>query len=211
MATEYLKSSYKGTLRTVAGVNVAVFWGVIVSAADFSVVTAIVDSISVKDSVVGMIAPVAVFLLNGSLSADMKARIVYLRWRDPLPGSRAFSIHLAQESRADPHRLARRWGPFPTSPIDQNRLWYHIFKSVDTELEIHEAHRDSLQSRDLAGFGFLFLLLFGAGTTFGTAEWTTKCVYLAALVAQCAATIVAARSYGIRLVRTTLAIASQAA
>ena len=211
MAKEYLKSSYKRTLRTVAGVNVAVFWGVVVSAADFSAVTAIVGSVSVKDSVVGMVAPIAVFLLNGWLSADMKARIVYLRWRDPLPGSRAFSIHLPRESRADPGRLAHRWGPFPTSAIDQNRLWYRIFKSVDTELEIHEAHRDSLLSRDLAGFGFLFLLLFGPGTAFGAAEWTTKGVYLAALVAQCAGAIVAARSYGIRLVRTTLAIASQAA
>ena len=211
MAKEYLKGSYKGTLRTFAGVNVAVFWGVIVSAADFSAATAILDAMSVKDSVVGMVAPIAVFLLNGWLSADMKARIVYLRWRNPLPGSRAFSTHLDRETRADRSRLAHRWGPFPADPADQNRLRYDIFKSVETELEVHEAHRDSLLSRDLAGFGFLFFLLFGTGTAFGAADATTKGVYLAALVAQCLATIVAARTYGFRLVRTTLAIASKAA
>ncbi len=46
MAKEYLKGSYKPTLRIFAGANVAVFWGVVVSAADFSAVTAIFDSIS---------------------------------------------------------------------------------------------------------------------------------------------------------------------
>ena len=207
MTKEYLKDSYKGTLRTVAGINVAVFWVVIASAADLSAVTAILDSMSLKDHLVGLLAPITVFLLNGWLSADMKARIVYLRWRDPLPGCRAFSVHLTHESRADPRRLAHRWGRFPVNPADQNRLWYRMFKSV----EVQEAHRDSLLSRDLAGFAFLFLVILGAGTAFGAAEWTTKGLYLAALVAQCVATIVAARSYGVRLVRTTMAIASQSA
>ena len=209
MTKEYLKDSYKGTLNSFAGVNVAVFWGIVISASDFSTVAALVGSISVKDSIVGLVAPISVFLLNGWLSADMKARIVYLRAYYPLPGSRAFSVHLLREARADAEYLARRWGPFPTDPAAQNTLWYRIFKSVDGELEVHEAHRDSLLSRDLTGFSFLFLLLFGTGTAFGAAEWTTKGTYLAALVAQYAATGAAARTYGFRLVRTTLAIASQ--
>ena len=211
MTKEYLKSGNKGALRAFATVNVAVFWAVIVSGADFSTVAAITDSISTKDSFVGMFAPIAVFLLNGWLSADMKARIVYLRWRDPLPGSRAFSIHLRREPRADPARLADRWGQFPTGATDQNRLWYRMFKSIETKLEIHEAHRDSLLSRDLAGFAFLFVILFVPGIAFGAAESTTKSVYAATLVGQCVAAIVAARSYGVRLVRATLAIASQTA
>ena len=211
MKKEYLKASYKGTLRTIVALNIAVFWGVVVSAADFSTVAGIVNSLSAKDGVVGMLAPIAVFVLNGWLSADMKARIVYLRYRDPLPGCRAFSVHLAHEARADPERLARRWGPLPTGPADQNRLWYRMFKSVEGELEVREAHRDSLLSRDLAGFGFLFLLLLGSGTAFGDADWATKGFYVAAVVAQCVGTVIAARTYGVRFVRTTLALASQAA
>ena len=86
-----------------------------------------------------------------------------------------------------------------------------MFKSVETELEVHEAHRNSLLSRDLAGFAFLFLLILGARTAFGAAAWMTKGLYLAALVVQCVATIIAARTYGVRLVRTTMAIASRSA
>ena len=211
MTKEYLKGSYKGTLWIIAALNVAVFWVVVVSAADFSTVGAVLNSLTAKDSAVGMIAPVAVFVLNGWLSADTKAVIVHLRYRHALPGCRAFSLHLPREARADPQGLAHRWGPFPTDPVEQNRLWYRMFKSVEGEIEVHEAHRDSLLSRDLAGFAVIFLLLFGIGTAVGTAEWSTKGWYLAALSAQCGGTIAAARTYGIRLVRTTLALASQAA
>ena len=96
--TEYLKGSYKWQLRTVTVVNVAVFWSVVISGADFSAISDLLSSVSINDGIVGLIAPIATFILDGLLSADAKARITYWRYNHPLPGSRAFSEHLDKEA-----------------------------------------------------------------------------------------------------------------
>ena len=209
MNTEYLKNSYKWRLRTVAVLNVAVFWGVVVSRADFSAIGALLSSISIEDGIVGLIAPIATFVLDGLLSADAKARVVYWRCRHPLPGSRAFSEHLGKEARADPARLAQQWGAFPADPVEQNRLWYRIYKSVEQEIRVYEAHRAWLFSRDLAAYAVLFLAIFGIVTLISDAPWTIAGWYLVGLAVQCLAVMIAARTYGVRFVRTVLAIASQ--
>ena len=208
MSKTYLKRN-RPSLWTFVAVNIAAFWGIVVWGADFSAIETAWASLSAKDGVAVMLAPVVVFVFNGLLPADAKARIVYLRWRNPLPGCRAFSVHLPAEVRADPQRLAERWGPFPTDAASQNQLWYDILKSVESELEVREAYRDSLLSRDLAAFAFLFLLLLGCASVLSGAAWAVKGVYLACLLAQCVGTVAAARNYGVRFVRTTLAVGSR--
>ena len=90
--------------------------------------------------------------LAGLLSADAKSRLVYWRYGHPLPCSHAFSEHLRKETRADPGRLVEQWGPLPTAPDQQKRLWYRIYKSTDHEIRVHEAYRAWLFSRDLAAY-----------------------------------------------------------
>ena len=82
-------------------INVAAFSVVIISDGDFSTFRNLLSSMSIKDGLLGLTAPIAAFILDGLLSADAKARIVYCRYRHPLPGSRAFSVHLLNEARAD--------------------------------------------------------------------------------------------------------------
>lgn len=188
--------------------NVAVFWGVVISRADFSAMGELLSSLSIEDGIIGIVAPVATFILNGLVSADYKARIVYWRYRHPLPGSRAFSVHLERETRADPDRLARRWGPLPSRPAEENRLWYRIYKSVDKDLGIHEAHRAWLFSRDLTACVLLFFGLFGVSTLISDVPSETTGWYLVVLVAQYLVVMIAARNYGVRFVRTVLAVAS---
>jgi hypothetical protein len=47
---------------------------------------------------------VLVGVANAQLTGDAKARIVFFRWRDPLPGSEAFTRHAI----ADPRMTYRR-------------------------------------------------------------------------------------------------------
>ena len=188
--------------------NIAIFCGVVVSRADFSAIGAILNSLSIEDGIIGLIAPVATFVVSGLVSADTKARLVYWKYRHPLPGSRAFSEHLPREVRADPDRLARRWGPFPTESTEENRLWYRIFKSVEADIVVHEAHRAWLFSRDLNSYVLLFLGLFGISTLASEVPGETTVWYLLALLAQYLAVMLAARNYGVRFVRTVLAAAS---
>ena len=208
MSNEYLKDSYKWQLRAVLIANVAVFWGVVVSRANFSAMGDLFSSLSIDDGIIGVVAPVATFILNGLVSADYKARVVYWRYRHPLPGSRAFSVHLERETRADPDRLARHWGPLPSKAVEENRLWYRIYKSVENDLGVHEAHRAWLFSRDLTAYVLLFLGLFGIASLVSAVPSETTGWYILLLVSQYLAVMIAARNYGVRFVRTVLAVAS---
>ena len=209
MSTEYLKDSYKWPLRAMAALNVAIFWAVVFTRADFSEIGALLSSLSIKDGTVGLIASIGAFVLDGLLSADTKARIIYWKYTHPLPGSRAFSEHLKEEPRADPDRLAQQWGVFPDDPVEQNRLWYRIYKNVEEEIRVHEAHRAWLFSRDIAAYAVLFLAFFGIATLISDTPWTSARWYLVWLVGQYLLAIAAARTYGVRFVRTVLTIASQ--
>lgn len=208
--TEYLKNSYKWQLRAMAIVNVAAFWVFVFSRGGISEFQTLINSISIKDGIVALLSPVVTLTLDGLLSADAKARLVYWRYLNPLPGSRAFSQHLKQESRADPELLAELWGTFPTDPAQQNRLWYRMYKSVDGEIRIHEAHRAWLFSRDLTAYSALFLIIFGIITLITEAPWVSIRWYLVGLLVQYLVMMISARTYGVRFVRTVLTLASHA-
>ena len=206
---KYLKHSYRRRLHTVLTINVALFWVTVVSHADFSTLADLLSSLSIQDGTTGLIAPIVAFVLDGLLSADAKARIVYWRYAHPLPGSRAFTVHLHQEPRADPHRLARKWGTLPTNPTGQNRLWYRIYMSIDGHIRVQEAHRAWLFARDLTAYAALFLIILGLATLFTDAPRFVAVWYLLGLAIQYLAAMKAARTYGVRFVRTVLALASQ--
>ena len=210
MTLKYLKHSYKLQLWALLAVNVIAFWGVVVADAEFSTLLALMNAISFEDGLIGSITPTIAFVLDGLLSPDAKARIVFWRWRHPLPGSRAFSLHLRNERRADPYQLNRRWGPFPEDPVAQNSLWYQMYQTCKEEIRVREAHRAFLFSRDLAAHTLLFLIFFGTATLFSDAQLNTWGWYLGALMVQYALVMITARTQGIRFVRQVLVIASQA-
>ena len=207
--TEYLKDSYKSRLYLVAAINVAVFWALVVFRADLSMIWTLLSSISLKHGFIAVITPIGAFVLDGLLSADTKARVVYWRYTHPLPGSRAFSVHLKKETRADPERLVQQWGVVPNDPAEQNRLWYRIYRSVEKEIRVHEAHRAWLFSRDLTAYTVLFFVIFGIVTLVSYPLWPIGWWYLVGLATQYLTAMTAARNYGARFVRTVLAVASQ--
>ena len=147
-------------------------------------------------------------LLNAQLSADAKARIVFLRWRDPLPGSEAFTKHAPADPRVDLAALTAAIGPLPVTPRDQNALWYKLYKSVASDPAVGQVHRAFLFTRDyacLALFAFVILGIAGfaqipsARTAFG---------WLALLAVQFLLARRAARTHGVRFVTTVLALKS---
>ena len=208
MVTEYLKDGNKMALKTLAVVNVAIFWGVVVSHADLSTIPALFASISRKDGLIALLAPIATFTLNGLLSADTKARLIYWRYHHPLPGSRAFTHHLPVDGRADPSTLIDRWGDLPNDPDDQNRLWYRIYKQVESDIRVHEAHRAWLLSRDMTGYAALFFPFLAIPTLLMDTPWASTGWYLLWLLTQYVFGVAAARTYGDRFVQNVLAVAS---
>ena len=124
------------------------------------------------------------------------------------PAARPLASTSKPTPRADPEKLANNWGPFPDQPDQQNVLWYGIYRSVEHDIRVKEAHRVWLYARDLTAYAALFLSIMGMaalilGTPVASIAW-----YLPALAVQYLATMILARKLGVRLVRTVLAIAS---
>src|SRR5579872_1673202 len=63
-------------------------------------------------------------VVAAQFSAQAKARIVFMRWRDPLPGSEAFTKYARMDPRVDVQALERLIGQLPTTPAEQNATWY---------------------------------------------------------------------------------------
>lgn len=105
---------------------------------------------------------VAVTVINGILSPEAKARIVFLRWRHALPGHRAFSELAPKDTRIDMDRLKKLCGnKFPTTPEEENSVWYALYKSIKQEPSVEHVQRDFLLTRDYASFVALATIGFG--------------------------------------------------
>ena len=145
-------------------------------------------------------------VLNGLLSADTKARLVFLRWRNVLPGHRAFSEYAASDPRVDPVVLRKTvGGAFPVDPVDQNRAWYKLFKTVEKKPAVDQVHRDFLLLRDYTALSVLFLIFYGAVGLYAISSLKVFGLYLVLLILQYIVVRQAASNYGVRFVTTVLA------
>ena len=154
------------------------------------------------------ISPVVVLLLTSLLSADVKAVIVFWHVKETLPGHRAFSVYAPRDSRINVDALRKNVGAFPDNPREQNALWFKLYKKVESEVTVAQAHRHYLLFRDLAAMSLLLapiatLVLYLSGATSPSA-W----IAFTLLCTQYAATALAGRNNGIRLVTNVLTLHS---
>lgn len=148
---------------------------------------------------------VIVGVLNALFSATAKARIVFLRWSNPLPGSRAFSKLLKTDSRIDVQKLKAKVGTFPRTPERQNALWYSLYRSIEDNPAVNTAHKSYLLTRDYAFFAALFLVVLGGLAVFQFPSPTIALSYVGFLFVQFVLVVRAARTHGARFVTTVLA------
>lgn len=209
MSTTSLKDTYRRNLQGFVALNALIFF-VLFSGEDM--ITAIQlgqfeGLISLK-ALLGLVLPLVTLVLDGIVSADAKAILVYWRLRDPLPGSQAFTKHGPADPRVDMESLERVYGSFPAPANEQNQLWYRIFKAVEDQPSISQAHRTSLLTRDLANLSFALAPLgaiLGAALRVGMLPWA---LLVAVLAVQYLVLRKVAVNSGRRFVTTVLAEAA---
>lgn len=145
-------------------------------------------------------------IVNELLNSEAKARLVFWRWRYPLPGSEAFTRHAARDTRIDMGVLKRKFGPFPTVAHDQNVLWYRLYRSVAGDAAVTHVHRKYLFTRDYAVLSFVLMVTLGASSFWTIPSHSTAWIYLSLLALQYVVVRQAANNNGIRLVTTVLAL-----
>jgi hypothetical protein len=145
-------------------------------------------------------------VINGVLSVSMKNRLVFLRWNCALPGHRAFSQYAKIDPRIEPADLPRLCGgAVPTEAIDQNRVWYQIYKSIENDPAVRQVHRDFLLLRDYTGISALFMACYGLIGLYAIPSLRIALLYVLILIAQYMLVRQAASNYGIEFVTTVLA------
>jgi hypothetical protein len=165
------------------------------------------DSLLILKGLGASSAPLMLFLLNGLLSSNQKAILVFWKLKNPLPGSRAFSKLSKEDPRIDRKKLKEIYGPLPNNPLEQNSLWYIIYKKNALEIVISESHRAFLLARDLTSLCFLFIVIIGVPMLI-IAKWPINIYYFAFLLVQYFIVVIGAQNRGRRFVMNVLAVAS---
>lgn len=202
---ETLKGGNNGRLMAVVVANLAIFVGILkgipLSGNDLSIVY--------NELLEILPATLAIALLtvaNGLLSAEMKARLVFWRWKNPLPGCRAFSVHAQRDPRIDVSSLEHKLGKFPSDERQQNAVWYRLYKTVEAEPAVVQNHRDFLFGRDYTGLSALMLVVLSTLAIFQFSDRRQSLPYIALMTAQYLIVRYVAAGYGRRFVATVLAI-----
>ena len=149
-------------------------------------------------------------VLNGLLSASAKARIVFLRWRDALPGHRAFTEHGPRDPRVDMARVEALLRVVPQDPAAQNRAWYSLLKAYEGDAAVADAHKAFLFTRDYAALSLLALMILAPICLAVSRGSVPAWFFAGALVLQFVVVRRSAATYGIRFAGTVLARASVA-
>ena len=130
------------------------------------------------------LALVIATVLNGVVSADAKARLVFLRWHHALPGHRAFSAYAVRDPRIDVPALEKLHGAaLPVDPVEQNRAWYRIYKTMENDAAVRQVHRDFLLLRDYTGLCAVFIVFYGAAALYAVPSIKIGLIYTLVLVA----------------------------
>jgi hypothetical protein len=154
------------------------------------------------------VLPVVVLLLTGLLSHEAKARLVYWKIANPLPGSAAFTKHAPADARIDMKALARNVGALPTEPAEQNAKWYKLYQQVSGDAAVAHAHKLYLMYRDMASMSLILMPLVPAALWYAGAPPASRWIAGGLLVLQYVVCAISARHSGTRFVCNVLAIHS---
>ena len=213
----YLQAGNRKYLALVAFANILVFlWatgGVFVGTPPLSTPWTLVEF----EKVVSTALPVAgiavlglgsAMIINHVVDPVAKARTIFWKWRNPLPGSEAFTRLAKTDPRIDQDKLAAMVGEFPAEAHKQNSVWYSLYKMISDDPSVAADHQPYLLARDCAVFCFGCLLLFAPAAFYQLGITMTSALYALGLLAQYLLVRQAAANAGRRLVTTVLAIAA---
>ena len=129
---------------------------------------------------------------------DVRNGSEILTARHALPGHRAFTEYASSDARIDLSKLKKVCGnKFPSDPVEQNRTWYRLYKTVEGNPAVSHVHRDFLLMRDYAGLAALFMIFFGTAALIEVPSWRASLTYCFVLSVQFLVVRHAASTFGV--------------
>ncbi|MCK5231933.1 MAG: hypothetical protein KAR13_16795, partial [Desulfobulbaceae bacterium] len=204
MGKKYLKRQNGITITIFLVWSIALFVVLCTNISDFWADMLVrISDLKAKDSLFCFLTPLILGIACGVLPVSWKAHLVFWR-KNPLPGCRAFTKLGPSDPRIDLKQLGALIGDLPMSPTEQNATWYSLYKKVQNELIVSEAHKGFLLYRDLTGISFLFLFFGTIALIPAGASVTHLLIYVAVCTAQYIILSIVARNHGNRFVCNVL-------
>lgn len=205
MPSKYLKKNNLPTLTIYLVWNIAIFLVICNGTSDFwTNIKQRISELKARDSLFCFLTPLILTVACGVLPASWKAMLVFWRYRNALPGSRVFSELAERDPRIDMERIRAKLGTFPSSPNEENAVWYRWYKAMQERVIVQEAHKQFLLNRDLTGISFLFLVFGTLGLVPSGASALSVGVYAAITIFQFVIFSIVARNHGNRFVCNVL-------
>lgn len=154
------------------------------------------------------LATIFTLLVGELVPSRLKLLLVYWKWVNPTPSSRAFTDLMQKDFRIDPSSLEEKYGPLPTDPAEQARKFFSIYKPLDGEISIDDAHKSYLLFRELCAISVVFAI-FGTAVAFiWTREFLPPLVFFLISSVMYTVCAIAGQNAGKRFVANVLAVAS---
>lgn len=149
---------------------------------------------------------IASLILLGMIPPNWRDRLIHLRWHNPLPGSRAFTIVGPTSAHVDMTELEAKLGALPSDPVAQNHLFYRIYKPLRDDVSVCDPHRRYLAARDIGTITALLTVPLPILAASVNGNATRSAIYGACLLLAYILCAVAAKNYGWRMVQHVLAL-----
>lgn len=148
---------------------------------------------------------VSIFVV-GQIDPLVKARLIFWRWKDPLPGSEAFSRWMKLDSRIDENQVRLKHGPLPVKRERQNALWYKMYRVVADEISVSDASKQYLLYRDATVVTLVVGFICTITVVVFSDNWMSRVGYVSGYVLAVGLTYRSARLAGYRLVKQVLSL-----
>lgn len=164
------------------------------------------ETIAVPGSASLGVIVIASLILLGMIPPNWRDRLIHLRWHNPLPGARAFTVIGPTSAHVDMTELEGKLGSLPSDPAAQNRLFYRIYKPLRDDISVCDPHRRYLAARDIGTITALLVVPLPILATLATDNALRSASYGACLLLVYILSAVSAKNYGARMVQHVLAL-----
>lgn len=162
------------------------------------------NGIKIKNPTISLFVYILALFLTYLLPSEWKHRLIFLRWRYPLPGCRIFSDLMIKDLRISREELVREHGKLPTGADKQNKLWYKIYKTKQSDKVVLNSHGRWLLFRDLFAISFI-LFLPSIFFTFWNNDLMKALIFMLLYIVLLAVSWICARNTGERFACNVLA------
>ena len=178
---------------------------------NFSLIDAdqLISKLKNPQGFISLTAAILIIGMEGIFKNSIKELFVFWKFKNRLPGHRAFSHIGPTDPRIDMERVKQLFPHgLPVDPKEQNNEWFRLYRQYQDDLQVFHSHKAFLLTRDLTSLTVVFIPLSILGHFLLGSTLQMLIYHLLILVMLFIVISLSAKHYGERFVANVLVEAS---